>query len=223
VDASGEVFSARPVGRGLSEYVLRHGRRIFRFEEMLALAHGGELDLRTVGTLAVWWLGVPLVVGDQTIGLVAVQSYDASVSYSHADQELLGFAASQIANTLHRRRAAQDLQQANEQLELRVQERTRELRAEISEQNNKLLQKEIQEKQKVEKNLIEKTGQLTAILESSNHLIWTVDNTNAILSFNKNFAAVLQQKFGLKVTVGMQVYRMHWYNGGMATMQLLSF
>jgi diguanylate cyclase (GGDEF)-like protein len=133
VDASGERFSSRPVGRGLSEYVLRHGRRIFRFEEMLALAHGGELDLRTVGTLAVWWLGVPLVVGDQTIGLVAVQSYDASVSYSNADQELLGFAASQIANTLNRRRAALELQQANEQLELRVQERTRELRAEISE------------------------------------------------------------------------------------------
>ncbi len=133
VDASGEVFSSRPVGRGLSEYVLRHGRRIFRFEEMLALAHGGELDLRTVGTLAVWWLGVPLVVGDQTIGLVAVQSYDAAVAYSHADQELLGFAASQIATTLSRRRAALELQRANEQLELRVQERTRELRAEIAE------------------------------------------------------------------------------------------
>ena len=133
VDASGERFGSRPVGRGLSEYVLRHGRRIFRFEEMLALAHGGEIDLRTVGTLAVWWLGVPLVVGDETIGLVAVQSYDASVSYNLADQELLGFAASQIAYMLHRRRAAKDLQLANEQLELRVQDRTRELRAEIAE------------------------------------------------------------------------------------------
>ncbi len=133
VDASGEVFKSRPVGRGLSEYVLRHGRRIFRFEEMLALAHGGELDLHTVGTLAVWWLGVPLVVGDETIGLVAVQSYDSSVSYNHADQELLGFAASQIANTLHRRRAALELQKANEELELRVQDRTRELRQEIAE------------------------------------------------------------------------------------------
>ena len=129
MDASGEVFDHAPVGRGLSEYVLRHGRRILRFEEMLALAHGGEIDLRTVGTLAVWWLGVPLVVGDETIGLVAVQSYDAAVAYNHADQELLGFAASQIATTLHRRRAAEELQKANEQLELRVQERTRELRA----------------------------------------------------------------------------------------------
>jgi GAF domain-containing protein len=61
-----------------------------------------------VGTLAVWWLGVPLVVGDQTIGLVAVQSYDATVATRTADQELLGFAASQIATTLHRRRAARN-------------------------------------------------------------------------------------------------------------------
>jgi diguanylate cyclase (GGDEF)-like protein len=133
VDASGERYASRPVGRGISEYVLRHGRRILRFEEMLALAHGGEIDLRTAGTLAVWWLGVPLVVGDETIGLVAVQSYDAAVSYTLADQELLGFAASQIATMLHRRRAAREQQQANEELELRVQDRTRELRAEIAE------------------------------------------------------------------------------------------
>jgi diguanylate cyclase (GGDEF)-like protein len=133
VDASGERYASRPVGRGLSEYVLRHGRRILRFEEMLALAHGGEIDLRTAGTLAVWWLGVPLVVGDETIGLVAVQSYDAAVSYTLADQELLGFAASQIATMLHRRRAAQAQLRTNEELELRVQDRTRELRAEIAE------------------------------------------------------------------------------------------
>jgi diguanylate cyclase (GGDEF)-like protein len=76
---------------------------------------------------------VPLVAGEETIGLVAVQSYDAAISYSHADQELLHFAASQIANTLHRRRSAQETLRANEQLELRVQERTRELRAEIVE------------------------------------------------------------------------------------------
>jgi diguanylate cyclase (GGDEF)-like protein len=133
VDTSGERYSSRPIGRGLSEYVLRHGRRILRFEEMLARAHGGEIDLRTGGTLAVWWLGVPLVVGEETIGLVAVQSYDAAVSYTLADQELLGFAASQIATMLHRRRAAQAQQHANEELELRVQDRTRELRGEIAE------------------------------------------------------------------------------------------
>jgi len=80
------------------------------------------------------------------------------------------------------------------------------LRAEISEQNNKLLQKEIQEKQRVEKNLTEKTGQLTAILESSNHLIWTVNDKNEILSFNKNFYSILLEKYGVKAYVGIKVH-----------------
>lgn len=79
------------------------------------------------------------------------------------------------------------------------------LRAEISEQNNKLLQKEIKEKQRVEKTLIEKTGQLTSILESSSHLIWTVNNKNQILSFNRNFYNVLLDKYKIRVTVGTKV------------------
>ncbi|MBA3663435.1 MAG: PAS domain S-box protein [Bacteroidetes bacterium] len=79
------------------------------------------------------------------------------------------------------------------------------LRAEISEQNNKLLQKEILEKQKVEKRLIEKTGQLTSILESSSHLIWTVNRNNEILSFNKNFYDVLFAKYKIKIKAGDKI------------------
>lgn len=133
VDETGETYEARPVGRGLSEYVLRHGQAIFRTQDMLQLAERGEIDLDTVGALAQWWLGVPLLVGDEVIGLIAVQTYDADITYGPADQSLLGFVASQIANTLHRRRAAESLNQAYAQLEQRVQERTQELREEIAE------------------------------------------------------------------------------------------
>ena len=125
---------SRPLGRGLSEYVLRHGTSLLRSHGQVEdLARHGEIDLQMTGAPSVCWLGVPLLVGDETIGLVAVQSYDAAVVYGIADQELLGFVASQIANTLHRRRAAENLQQAYDQLEHRVQERTQELRGEISE------------------------------------------------------------------------------------------
>ncbi|MBI2720693.1 MAG: PAS domain S-box protein [Bacteroidetes bacterium] len=82
------------------------------------------------------------------------------------------------------------------------------LRAEISEQNNKLLQNQIREKQKVEKSLIEKTGQLTAIFESSSHLIWTVNKNNEIQSFNKNFAKVLLRKYGIKLKTGNQIHKL---------------
>jgi diguanylate cyclase (GGDEF)-like protein len=133
VDETGESYESRPVGRGLSEYVIRHGTSILQTNDILVLADRGDIDLDTVGALATWWLGVPLQVGDAVIGLVAVQSYTPSAAYSAADQELLTFVASQIANSLSRRRAAQIQQQAFAQLEQRVQERTRELRHEILE------------------------------------------------------------------------------------------
>ena len=43
------------------------------------------IDLGVAGNPAAWWLGVPLQVGDDVIGLVAVQSYDAASAYSAAD------------------------------------------------------------------------------------------------------------------------------------------
>jgi diguanylate cyclase (GGDEF)-like protein len=133
VDESNETYSSRPLGRGASEYVLRNGKAILRTQDMLDLADRGELDLGMVGKLAVCWLGVPLQAGDQTIGLIVVQSYDEEVLYGPAEQELLSFVASQVANGLQRRRSAEVLQTAYAQLERRVMERTQDLSKEILE------------------------------------------------------------------------------------------
>ena len=125
---------SRPLGRGMSEYVLRHGTSLISTPAQVEdLARQGEINLQMTGDPSVCWLGVPLLVADEAIGLVAVQSYDAAVVYGPADQELLGFVASQVANTLHRRRAAESLRKAYAELEQRVQERTQELREEIAE------------------------------------------------------------------------------------------
>ncbi len=133
VDHSCETFKARKIGRGLSEYVLNHGKAILRALDIDALISSGEVDLETVGISPACWMGVPLLVDDKTIGLVVVQSYNDAIMYTLADQELLSFSASQIANTLHRRLAAENLHKAYAQLEQRVLERTQELRDEISE------------------------------------------------------------------------------------------
>ena len=134
VDAMQRANRSRPLGRGLSEYVLRHGHSLRQTRAQVDdLAREGEVDLKASGTPSLCWLGVPLFVGEQALGVVAVQSYDPSVAYGPADEELLGFVALQIANTLHRRRAAASLQDAYSQLEQRVLERTQELREEISE------------------------------------------------------------------------------------------
>ncbi|MDQ3040661.1 MAG: diguanylate cyclase, partial [Pseudomonadota bacterium] len=134
VDANQRSQPARPLGRGMSEYVLRRGEPFLgQAADLQALAQRGEIDLRAGGPRATCWLGAPLFVGDEAIGLVAVQNYDGTVKYGAADKELLSFAASQIAYSLNRRRAAAIQQRAYAQLEERVQQRTAELSTEILE------------------------------------------------------------------------------------------
>jgi GAF domain-containing protein len=124
VDATRRGQSSRPLGRGLSEYVIRHGRPLLgRTADIDALARQGEVDLQMAGSRAVCWLGFPLSVGDATIGLITVQSYDPAVVYGPADQELLSFVASQVANSLYRRRAVDSLRQAYAQLKQDARER----------------------------------------------------------------------------------------------------
>jgi diguanylate cyclase (GGDEF)-like protein len=134
VDAVKLPPAERPLSRGLSEYVLRRGTALRAdnadIEELDRL---GEIAPGRSGSPAMCWLGVPLIVGDEVIGLVTVQSYRPTVVYSPADQELLSFVASQIANSLTRRRSAESLKRAYEQLEHRVEERTLALRKEIIE------------------------------------------------------------------------------------------
>jgi len=134
LDATRHSQPSRPLGRGLSEYVIRHGNPLRGMtEDIFELGRRGEIEVQTAGPPAVCWLGVPLFVNEQTIGLIVVQSYDPAVVYGAADQELLSFVASQVANSLHRRHSADILQRAYAELERRVQERTQELSKEIVE------------------------------------------------------------------------------------------
>lgn len=117
--------ASRALGRGLSEHVLRQRQPLCasaaKVDDLAAL---GEVELHTAGTRSVCWLGVPLLDGGTAIGVIVVQSYDATVTYAAADQDLLSFVATQVANSLRRRRAAESLREANARLEQRVAERT---------------------------------------------------------------------------------------------------
>ncbi len=136
--------SHRPLARGLSEYVMRTRRALLTTHaQALDLARQGELEFRPgQGRPSHCWLGVPLFAGEDVIGLVAVQSYEPGVSYGASQQELLGFVASQIANSLQRRRNKQFRKKAYTQLEERVAERTLELRTLMRERE--LVQQQLQ-------------------------------------------------------------------------------
>ena len=137
----------RKVGRGLTEYVLRMGQPLLADRPCIReLERAGKV--RSFGTLAHCWLGVPLLHDDRVVGVVAVQSYAAETVFSTHDQELLTFVAYHIGSGLARKQAQDRLVQAHASLEQRVSERTREL----AETNAELVE-QISERMRAERKL----------------------------------------------------------------------
>ncbi|GHA73092.1 sensor domain-containing phosphodiesterase [Cognatilysobacter bugurensis] len=124
----------RPLGNGLTEYVIRTGRPLLLDEpEALRMEAGGEFAWsKGAGVPAVSWLGVPLGGQNGVMGMIAMQSYRADFHYDQADCELMTFVSYQIASSLQRRKAAEALKRLNAELEQRVHERTQELREQIA-------------------------------------------------------------------------------------------
>jgi signal transduction histidine kinase len=164
IDKTEQTRPSRPLGSGLSEYVLRHGKALLHRADILELARQGEITLETAGPgpVAACWLGNPLVVGEETIGLIVAQSYDDAVVYGLADEELLSFVASQVANSLHRRRSAEALRHAYAQLKQRVEERTQELHARNAELEIAYAKLENAQEQAIQSEKLASIGQLAA-------------------------------------------------------------
>ncbi len=114
VDEADPPPAPRKGHRGITEYVLRSGRAcLANLEEIARLKEAGEY-IQT-GAAAAIWLGVPLVVRDQPIGVMAVQDHHDPRAFGPEDQQILSFVADQTALAIERKRSEQDLQHALEQ------------------------------------------------------------------------------------------------------------
>jgi PAS domain S-box-containing protein len=116
VDEVGPLPQPRPLGRGLTEYVLRHGDPLLVTPEVFDELRGrGEVDL--IGGASVDWLGVPLRAAAKTIGVMVVQSYTDQVRYGEAERDLLAFFSEYVAGAIERRRAERALKRTVSLLE----------------------------------------------------------------------------------------------------------
>jgi len=88
-------------GRGLTEYVLRIGKPLLAPPEVFdQLLQQGEVEL--VGTNSVDWLGIPLEVKQQVIGVMVTQSYTEGIRFSQADADMFTFVSTQVAMAIER-------------------------------------------------------------------------------------------------------------------------
>lgn len=98
----------QPLGHGLTEYVLRTGQPLLVTPEVFAeLTARGEVE--SIGPPAIDWLGVPLTIGERTIGVLVVQSYTPGIRYGEIERDILRFVSGQVAMSLQRRRSDDEI------------------------------------------------------------------------------------------------------------------
>ncbi len=115
VDEKNNFSTSVPLGKTLISYVLRTGKPLLATQEVKnELIQKGEVE--PIGTPSKVWLGVPLKIEQETIGVMTVQSYTDPLCYTEKDVEILNYVSNQIAIAITRKRAEEKLQQEKEQL-----------------------------------------------------------------------------------------------------------
>ena len=170
VDEDAEVWKSGITKRRSQENDIRVGHSAQKTapravkSELMEMEERGEIVLFGGGYLGgcLEWLGVPLMRGDKVIGALVVQNYTDTYRYTEKEKDLLVFVSQHIATTLMRKRAEQALLDAKNDLEERVQERTKELR-----HSNLMLESQIEKIAHAEKL----QGAMYSIAEASNQTL----------------------------------------------------
>lgn len=100
--------------KGLTEYVMNTKKPLLGDQKQIdRLTVKKKLDV--FGTTPLSWLGVPLMIKNQCIGVLAVQNYDRKDRlYTETDRELLSTIGIQVALAIERKTAQEQIQKQNE-------------------------------------------------------------------------------------------------------------
>ncbi len=110
-------WRSRRTGNGLTEHILRTGDPLLISENVFQRLE--ELGIQGIGRSATCWLGVPLIAGEELLGVIAVQSYSTDQRYTLSDREILNTIAAQAAVAIQNARL---YERTDEALAQRVQE-----------------------------------------------------------------------------------------------------
>jgi PAS domain S-box-containing protein len=126
VDERSEHPKPFKLGTGLTSCVIRGAKPLLVTATMAeqkqqvgeAITFNGLEGLTYVeaGTPAAIWLGVPLILRGEPIGVMAVQDYDNEGAYREEEKQILMFVAAQTALAIDRKRTEQALRLRSEQI-----------------------------------------------------------------------------------------------------------
>jgi len=104
----------KPLGRGLTEYVLKTREPLLASPEVFSRLEA-EGKVESIGAPSVDWLGVPLKVQDEVFGVMVIQSYTEGVRYNEEHLQMLSFVANQAALVI-KKNLAEELRRESERL-----------------------------------------------------------------------------------------------------------
>lgn len=103
-----DYFEEVPLQNSLSAYVIKNRKSL-----LVDTAGLKELEkekgVYVIGTPAKCWMGVPLIVDKEVIGIIIVHSYEREDAYNETDLALLEFVSTQIAVAIQRKRAEEEI------------------------------------------------------------------------------------------------------------------
>lgn len=123
VDQFDPTPAPKKPGRGLTEYVLRNRRPVtINPETFQDLVEQGEVE--SMGAPSLDWIGVPLKVEQEIIGVMVAQTYSSGIRYSKKDEQILSFVSSQIATVIDRKHHEQKLLTSQKRNQLLIEAST---------------------------------------------------------------------------------------------------
>ena len=108
-------FSILPADRGITGYIIRHRKSVLIREDVPERL--AEMGIEMIGEPALSWLGVPMMAGDQVLGVMGVQSFTTPRAYDEHDRDLLAALATQVASALTNARLFEQTQAALAEVE----------------------------------------------------------------------------------------------------------
>lgn len=105
-----EALTQQPAHLGISGYIL-HNRTPVLIKDN-SVRWGVNLGVQPLGDRAMSWLGVPLLLGDQVLGVIIVQNYHTERFYDEHDRDLLMTIASSAAVALQNARLFSEIKAA---------------------------------------------------------------------------------------------------------------
>ena len=109
----GDSVPSRPFGNGLTERIITSRKPILINQDFVGTQE--QLNVSSTGVTAMSYLGVPIPIADEIIGVISIQSTEKESRFDERDQSLLTTIASNVGVAMHNAQLFQDAEKARQE------------------------------------------------------------------------------------------------------------